>query len=97
MSLPQVVNGTVGFGNDALPVKPFNTPLAKTTRLASANAPPFTAHVWRLEDCMAKEESAEVWPAGVARSSHSFIVAQSVLRRSGKKPAPTSPRGQLVC
>src|SRR5439155_20512206 len=46
MSLPKVVNGTVGFGNDALPVKPFNTPLAKTTRLASVRAlKPMTARI----------------------------------------------------
>src|SRR5438132_529866 len=46
MSFPKVVNGTVGFGNDALPVKAFNTALAKTTRLASAMAlKPMTARI----------------------------------------------------
>src|SRR5438093_9290201 len=38
MSFPKVVNGTVGFGYDALPVKPFNTPLARTTSSASVMA-----------------------------------------------------------
>src|SRR5437762_13729965 len=46
MSFPKVVNGTVGFGYDALPVKPFNTPLARTTRLASVMAlKPMTARI----------------------------------------------------
>src|SRR5438093_3620411 len=38
MSFPKVVNGTVGFGYDALPVKPFNTPLARTTSSTSVMA-----------------------------------------------------------
>src|SRR5206468_704042 len=46
MSFPKVVNGTVGFGYDALPVKPFNTPLARTTSSASVMAlKPMTARI----------------------------------------------------
>src|SRR5262249_13562854 len=46
MLFSKAVNVTVGFGNDALPVKPFNTPLARTTRLASAMAlKPITARI----------------------------------------------------
>src|SRR5437764_15355757 len=46
MSFPKMVNDTVGFGNDALPVKAFNTALAKTTRLASdMEAKPMTARI----------------------------------------------------
>src|SRR5437879_11370278 len=46
MSFPKVVNDRVGFGNDALPVKPFHPPLARTTKLASVRAlKPMTARI----------------------------------------------------
>src|SRR5581483_11181316 len=46
MWLPKTVNDTVGFANDALPVKAFNTPSAKASRsLAAMALKPMTARI----------------------------------------------------
>src|SRR5438128_4877754 len=75
-SFPKVVNGTVGFGNDALPVKAFNTALAKTTRLASAMAlKPMTARIGlTLVIEIEAETDFEKVPLSIFPAPKSFLV-----------------------
>ena len=89
-----MVNGTVGFGNDALPVKAFNTALAKTTRLASAMAlKPMTARIGlTLVIEIEAETDFEKVPLSIFPAPKSFLVIKIDL---SKNPSGIHAAGRL--